>query len=305
MAMYRWGIEFSLPGVQIARPVTLGAIHLTPAPRDENGRSRSIGYLVLDTDQYLQDSAVEADALSQLEPVAIAAAAMGGSVREPVVTSVRLENRDDLEAAGIRTPLENASLTMTWNVIAPDIEETALTKGYRAALTLAAQEASLWRRAARWLWKANSEADSYDQFLALWISFNVLYGPHKINSEQRAIQDYLAQAIPTEPDAEKLLAGVRSEDLRSLGASGLTLWREGKIWAIANEIQTALGLPAAQQSRRELVRLAFLVIYAVRCAIVHEGGVAVPRDNEIRLVWASVYVLKPAIMHLLRSRLGV
>lgn len=303
MATYRWRIEFFLPGVPIARSVTLGAIHLAPAPRDENGRSRSNGYLVLETDQYLQDSAVEAEALLQLEFVAIAAAALGGSVREPIVTSVRLENRDDLEAVGARTPLENASLTMTWNVIAPDIEETALATGYRTALSLAGQEASLWRRAARWLWKANSEADPYDQFLALWISFNVLYGPLKTNSEQRAIRDYLAKATPTELDAEKFLAEVRSEDLALLGASGLTL-KSGNC-LVANKLQTALRLPAAQQSPRRLVTLAFLTIYAVRCAIVHEGGVAVPRDSESRLVWASVHVLKPAIMHLLRSRLGV
>ncbi|MGH9424980.1 MAG: hypothetical protein ACRD2L_01545 [Terriglobia bacterium] len=303
MATYRWRIEFSLLGVPIASSVTLDAIHLAPAFPDEKGRSRSIGYLVIETDQYLQDLAVEADALSQLEFVAIAAAALGGSVREPVVTSVRLENRDDLEAAGVRTPLENASLTVRYNVIAPDIEETALTKCYRTAVRLEGQEASLWRRAARWLWKANSEADPYDQFLALWISFNVLYGPLKTNSEQRAIQDYLAKEIPREPDAEKFLAEFRSEDLDLLGASGLTL--KSRNWPVANELQTALALPAAQQSRRRLVALAFLTIYAVRCGIVHEGGVEVPRDSESRLVWASVHVLKPAIMRLLRNRLGV
>jgi len=301
MTTYRWRIEFSLPGVPIARPVTLDAIHLEPTPRDENSRSRSIGYLVLETDQYLQDSAVEAAALSRLEFVAVAAAALGGSVRGPVVTSVRLENRDDLEAAGVRTPLENASLTMTGKVIAPDIEETALTRCYRTALGLAGEEASLWRRAARWLWRANSEGDPYDKFLALWISFNVLYGPLKTDSEQRAIEDYLAKAIPTEPDAEKFLAGVRSEDLALLGASGLTLKSRNRL--VANELQTALGVPGAQQSRRGLVALAFLTIYAVRCAIIHEGGVAVPRDSENRLVWASVSVLKPAIMYLLRNRL--
>jgi len=52
MATYHWHVEFSLPGVSVAQPVTLGAIQLTPASRDENGHSRSIGYLVLDTDQF-------------------------------------------------------------------------------------------------------------------------------------------------------------------------------------------------------------------------------------------------------------
>jgi len=303
MPRYRWAMHFALPGVRITRPVTLDNIDLKPAPPDDRGHSQSIGYVLIETDEDAGEDELRAETMSRLELVAISAAALGGSVREPVITSIRLENREELEAAGRRTPLENASLLVTWNVIAPDIEEAALTNYYAAALKLAGQEASLWRRAVRWLWKANSEADPYDQFLALWISFNVLYGPLKMNSEQRAIQDYLAKAIPTEPDAEEFLAEVRSEDLALLGASGLTLKNRNR--PVANELQTDLGLPEARQSRRRLITLAFLTIYAVRCAIVHEGGVAVARDSESRLVWASVHVLKPAIMHLLRNRLGV
>src|SRR2546428_8883807 len=104
MATYRWRIEFSLPGAPIARPVTLGAIQLSPASRDEHGHSRSVGHLMLDTDQCLDDSAVTKEALPKLETVAIAAAALGSSVRAPVITSVRLENRADLQSAGVRTP---------------------------------------------------------------------------------------------------------------------------------------------------------------------------------------------------------
>jgi hypothetical protein len=141
---------------------------------------------MLDTDQCLDDSAIEQRALPQLETVVLVAAALGGSVREPVVTSVRLENRADLEAAGVLTPLENAGLLVTLNVLADDIAEIALTVGYSAAVNLANAEASRWRRAARWLRKANADAGPSDQFLALWIAFNVLYGQHKTNriSEQ-------------------------------------------------------------------------------------------------------------------------
>lgn len=307
MATYRWRVEFSLPGVPIARPVALDTIQLTPSPRDEKGHSRSTGYLLLETDQYLQQADAEQRALAQLETVAVAAAALGGSVREPVVISVRLENQDELEAAGVRTPLLDAGLRFTWNVIAPDIEEILLARAHRAALALGEPEASLWGRAARWLWKANSDANPYDQFLALWISFNVMYGPHATNGEPRAIRDFFAQAIASEPAAEALLVNIRPEDLRLLAGSGLTL-RRGKRRPprpIANELQAALELPAVQQSRRELIELALLVIYAVRCAVIHEGGVMLPRDQEIRLVWASAHVLKPALMWLLRSRLGV
>ena len=55
----------------------------------------------------------------------------------------------------------------------------------------------------------------------------------------------------------------------------------------------------------ELITLIFLGLYAMRCAIVHEGGVALPRDDEIRVVRASARILKPALMRLLRQRLGV
>lgn len=303
MATYRWRIDFSLPGVPIAQPMTLDAITLTPAPRDQKGRSLSNGYLQLDIDQYLQDSDVETQAMSQLERIAIAAAALGGSTRKPIVNCVRLDNRDELEAVGLRTPLQNATLRHRINVIAPNIEEPALTHGYRTVLAFGGEDLLLWLRVARWLWKANSDADPYDQFLALWICFNVLYGRFVPNRQRRGsqrtgIKNYLAQeAIPTETDASTLRRQFRPEDLSSLAAD--------QSCPTANELQTALGLPVAQQSNRELIKLIFLVIYEVRCAIVHEGGVALSPDTGVRLVFASRDVLKSAIMHLLRRRLGL
>lgn len=87
MATYRWRIDFSLPGLPIARPLRLGPIELNPAQPDGNGRSRSLGTLALDTDKFLQESQVETAALERIEPLAIAAASLGGSVREPTVTS--------------------------------------------------------------------------------------------------------------------------------------------------------------------------------------------------------------------------
>lgn len=189
-------------------------------------------------------------------------------------------------------------------MLAADIDGTALTKGYRAALTLGPQEAPLWHRAARWLWKANSEANPYDQFLALWIAFNALYGPKKTDGEPSAIRDYLADAIPKESDAQKLLAGLLVEDLQLLGASGLRLRRD-KSWQVADELQAVLGLPETKRSPRQVVTLACLVIYAVRCAIVHEGGFELPRDKEMHLVWASGRVLKAALMLVFKSRLGL
>jgi len=305
MTVYQWSVEFLLPGVPLSRPLTLGSIALRPMPRDENSASRSVGCLQLETGQHLDERAVAAQALSQVELLAMAAAALGGSVRQPVVTSIRLDNRHELDAAGMRTPIENGRILMTWNVISPDIDETALTRGYQRAIALQSNVLPLWLRVARWLWKGNSDADPYDEFLALWISFNVLYGPFVQKSERLGIEAYLAQALPTEPDAEALLREVIPGDICTLGASGLPLRTPKGPRPIANELQAALGLPAAQQSRRGLVTLAFLVIYAVRCAIVHEGGVALPQDSELRIVSASIHVLKSAIMHLLRNLLGV
>lgn len=99
MAVYRWRSEFDLPGAPVARPLELGPIRLTPEPRDERGQSRSSGYFVLETERS-QAHEAEAEALSRLELVAMAAASLGGSVRAPVIRSVQLENRDALEAAG-------------------------------------------------------------------------------------------------------------------------------------------------------------------------------------------------------------
>jgi hypothetical protein len=193
---------------------------------------------------------------------------------------------------------------MTFNVFADDIHESTLAAGYGQALALPDSDAALWRRAVRWIWKANGDADPYDQFLALWISFNVLYGPHHTGRETLAIESYLAHAVPAEGDAEEFLTEITAEDIGLLAASGLTLGRAGNR-PIAEEIRTATALSLAPRRRLELLTLIFLGLYAVRCAVVHEGGVALPRDNEIRLVWASVHILKPVLMRLLRRRLGV
>jgi hypothetical protein len=220
MATFRWRADFSLPGLPLAQPLTLGAIYIAPSARGKNGQYESTGYLIFETEESLRESDARAKALSQLEAVAVAGAALGGSVGEPVVTSLSLENRECLEVAGVRIPFEDG-LLVSWSVGAADIDWASLTKGYQAVLGLGPQEAPLWYRAARWLWKSNWEADPYDQFLALWIAFNVLYGPKWTGSEPRAITDYLADEIPLEGDAEKLLAEVL-EELRLFAASGLT-----------------------------------------------------------------------------------
>jgi len=90
MAVYRWGAEFDLPGARVACPLDLGTIRLRPEPRDERGQSRSNGYLAFETDQDLEISDAEAEALSRLEVVAMVAGAIGGSVRAPVVTESRV-----------------------------------------------------------------------------------------------------------------------------------------------------------------------------------------------------------------------
>jgi hypothetical protein len=239
--------------------------------------------------------------MSQLERIAMVAAAFGGSTCRPIVASVRLENREELDTAGVRTPLQNAGVMMQCNVIAPSIEETTLSRGYRRVMAFNQEDLTLWLRVARWLWKANSDADPYDRFLALWICFNVLYGRYVTVSQQQGIRDFLGHEIPTETDAAALLCEFPPGDLSSLAASGLTL----RTCPIANELQTALGPPMAQPSSRELVKLIFLTIYAARNAIVHEGGVAIPQDREVRVVRAGEHILKPAIMHLFRRRLSL
>lgn len=215
MPTYRWRIEFSLPGVPIAQAIALDAMQLTPCPRDKYARARSAGALLLETEEYLHPSDVRARAMSRLQALAMAAAAIGGSVQEPEITSINLQNEKELEAAGLLTPLLDEGLLHTFNVIAPDIDGATLAAAYRVAVMLGDQEAARWLRSVRWLWKANADADAYDQFLALWISFNVLYGPYKARNEhgvtrgeQGAIQAYLEETISNEKDAEEFLAPV-------------------------------------------------------------------------------------------------
>lgn len=303
MPRYRWRIDFLLPGVPIDRPIQLDAIQLQPAPRDDEGHSQCTGYLSLELDQYADENAVKAQVLPQLGFVAIAAAGLGGSVREPIIDSIRLENREELEVAGMRTPF-SASFRVSSTVVAPTLGERELLKGYRAVSALSHDQLLLWSRVARWLWKANGEQDPYDQMLALWISFNAVYGPYGAG-EQQAIKNYIAQTVGTESAARSLLSVVRIEDLRRLGNSGLTLWKGQKPCQIASELQSALGQPAVKQNSVELVKLALLSIYAVRCAIVHKGKALADKDEEVQLVWASAHVLKAVMMFVFRAQLGV
>lgn len=304
MPRYRWRIDFLLPGVPIDRPIQLDAIQLQPAPRDGKGHSWCTGHLSLELDQYADENAVKAEVLKRLGFVAIAAAGMGGSVREPIIDSIRLENREELETAGMRTPL-SASLCVSFTVVAPTLGERELLKGYRAVSALSPDQLLLWSRAARWLWKANGEQDPYDQMLALWIAFNVVYGPYMNGSERQAIKKYVAHAVGTESAARSLLSLVRIEDLRRLGNSRLTLGKGQALCQIASELQSALGQPAAKQSSVELVKLALLSIYAVRCALVHEGRAAADKGEEVQLVWASAHVLKAVMMYVFRERFGI
>lgn len=302
MATYKWRADFLLPGLPIALPLTLGTIYIVPVPRDETGRSQSRGHLTFETAAHLSETEARAKALSELTPVAVAGTALGGSVGEPVVTSVNLVNRATLEASDVRIPLE-AKLHSTSRVVAPDMDVATLTSAYHATVTLAPQhDVLLWHRAARWLWKANSEPDPYDHFLALWIAFNVLYGPKKTDGEPSGIRAYLSDSIRNETEGQALLARVPAAQLQVLGASGLSLNRD-RSWKVADELNAALD-PSARGSARQILILACLVIYAVRCAIVHEGGLDLPRDKEERLVQASRVALKEVLMHLLKMRLG-
>ena len=257
---------------------------------------------MLEFPEYKRDIAIREAALAQLEAIAIAGAALGGSVQEPVVHSVRLENRTELEAAGIQIPYSFA-FVHSFNVIAPSIDTATLDKGYRTFSALPPGILHLWRRAARWLWKANAEGDPYDYLLALWIAFNVLYGPHitKGRSEQKAIEAYAAKAFQSNATARPLVDSLQRDDLLALGKSGLSLGRSGQT-RIADELDRALVAP--EPDAGEMVRLVVLTIYAVRCAIVHAGSVLPSRDEEIRLVWASAHVLKATMMHLLQDLLA-
>jgi hypothetical protein len=253
---------------------------------------------MLETNEYLEKRGVEARAMSRLRALAMAAAAIGASVQEPEITLVVLENEQELSKAGVRTPLLNGGLRIEFDILAPDVDEATLGAAFHAVGALSEQEASAWERSARWLWKANSDPEPYDQFLALWISFNVLYREHKRDGEQAAIQEFLEENVATEENAQEVSALVIPDTLALLATSGLTL----RTRAIADQLRDAL---AVQRPRRDIVVLLMLTIYAVRCAIFHEGAIAIPRDLEARLVIASRDILKVVLIYLLRRRLGV
>jgi len=131
----------------------------------------------------------------------------------------------------------------------------------------------------------------------------VLYGkPHR--REQRAIEEFIAEAFPTDLEAKAVLDWVDPPILEKLANSSLTVPRKKVEYRVADELQRVLGDPSRIQSHTDILRLACLVIYAVRCDIVHAGGSAVPHD-ALQLIWSSRDVLKAFLMRHLQSRLGL
>ena len=302
MPTYRWRAEFVLPGLQLVHELTIGTIHVVPSPRDDLGHSKSTGHLTFETDHYLRGLEATTYALSLLTPLALSGAALGGSVGAPTLTSILLANQIELEASGVRVPL-TSGLLMSFSVLSPDVPATSLVAGYHTARALPPEAIERLCRAAKWLWKANSDPDGHDQFLALWIAFNVLYGkPHR--REQRAIEEFIAEAFPTDLEAKAVLDSVDPPILEKLANSSLTLRRKRAEYRVADELQRVLSEPSRTHPHNGILRLACLVIYAVRCDIVHAGGSAVPH-GALQLIWASRDVLKGLLMRHLQSRLGL
>jgi hypothetical protein len=302
MPTYRWRADFVLRGLQLAHELTLGTIHVVPAQRDDVGHSKSTGHLTFETDKYLRGPEATKHVLSLLTPLVLSGAALGGSVAAPLLTSILLANQAELEASGVPIPL-TSGLRVSFNVLSPDIPAPSLVAGYHTARALPPAAIERLSRAARWLWKANADPDGHDQFLALWIAFNVLYGkPHR--REQRAIEEFIAEAFPTDLEAKAVLDWVHPPILEKLANSSLTVSRKKVEYPVADELLRVLDDPSRTQSHTAILRLACLVIYAVRCDIVHAGGSAVPPD-ALQLIWASRDVLKALLMRYLQSRLGL
>jgi hypothetical protein len=304
MLQYNWAIQFFLPGAPLSEPMQVGDLNLRPAEPDQQGHSGCTGSFVLKLGECLTEREAAALATQHLEMVGIAASAMGGSVRGPEVVSLRLENVAELEAAGMRTPGKGGQFRMFVTVMARPLDERRLITGYQAVTNLPVSRRQLWHLAARWLWKANSERDPFDQMLALWISFNVLYGPYMSDSEQQAIEEYVIADLG--PSSAQLVKEIGRHTLGRLVDSRLTL-RSGKnLRRIGSDLQNGLSQPIASPiASAQLLKLVLLTIYAVRCAIVHTGTVVPERDREIVLISTSAIVLKALIMHALRTELGL
>lgn len=303
MVTYRWSVGFALPRVWLERAVQIGRITLQPAPCDENGDPQSTGSLLLETEEFLDITDIAARAMQEIEPVAISASATLGSVLSPRITSLCLQNRQELEAAGLPSPSPVPRPHLDAYVIAPVPDEAKLGAGYLAAVGLPPDERQRLHLVARWLWKANSEHDPHDALLALWISFNVLYGPFwaLTKDERKAIECYAAQRIAPSA-AARLLGGARIDaSLRRLADSRLTL----RTRRIGEELRAALAKSLGAADPVELMRLALLSVYAVRCDVVHKGHVLLDRYEEFELLRASRDPLKGVIMHALQTQLGL
>jgi hypothetical protein len=118
------------------------------------------------------------------------------------------QNQPEIEAAGMALPDRLQSLTLTWSVLAATIKEAQLSTGYRSAMRLSSKRIAIHPRVARWLWKANADSDTTDQFLALWIALNVLYGQYQVKGkrERDAIEAFANHMVG--PNATQVLSAI-------------------------------------------------------------------------------------------------
>jgi hypothetical protein len=304
MAEYRWRATFTLPGAPLAEPAAFGNISAIPAEREDPGHSRSTGTLLLLVGDAVGERETERLAQAEVDALAVCASAIGGSVGEPVIHGVTLENADELEAAGQRLPVVGSSFRVSINVVAGNLETPRLARGYARFLALPLADRARLGLVGRWLWKGNNDPNPYDRMLAYWTAFSVLYGHYMSpdDAEREGIEQFVATefAVAAPGTMAEIL---RWQNLERLAASGLTLRRHRGPRPIAQELREALD--AATRPAIETLTLLMLCVYALRCALVHEGRAAPDREVEYRLLHTSGYVLKTILMHALQGWLDL
>lgn len=113
----------------------------------------------------------------------------------------------------------------------------------------------------RWFTKAADEMASLDRLVAFWISFNALYAdPYK--SERDAISSYIK--IDVDPFIAQRYVDSNEQLLLILSSFPIEL-RGGR--QIAQEL--AQALKASPRNYTNVVEIAALTIYGIRCALFH------------------------------------
>lgn len=285
--MYVWRILSVIPGLRLSGTLDIDGIRVESGFLDGHGRPTSRLSVQLVYQECVQEDRVRADALKRITDIETAASLVSATGRASV-ESVLLENRVELNAARLPTPLTRVD-SMQIEVTVPVTDPARLEQAYRGVQQLQPGDGLAIQRALRWMGRRYDEVDVYDRYLSLWVAFNIMYGPREPGGEQARIRRFIEETFTDDEKTRSALdQGIDRASVNLLAGCGLLLRQRGQTVDISEKLRTQVGVYRSSGTgpHEVLVTLA-LTLYAVRNRLVHGALLGDRSAQEIAMLHAA------------------